>query len=180
MKKILVLVTVLALVAALIVPMAVLADSANEQAQGNMVAPTITFTGPVGVIDFSTFAPGRNPAGTAWQNGPTCDVVLTQNSDSNASYTLTAGALQDTSTYNFTAGKMWNSTLGYMTDPMYITLDNGAHYAQLPGTVSVNGTAAGVNNYYTLGAAQVIESADGAKGPGQYFIWVQLTAQVNY
>jgi hypothetical protein len=183
MKKLLVLVGILALVAAMVVPMA--AFAAQEiQATGTMVAPTVSITAP-GAISFGTFTPGWNPSPTTFKMASSWGyVTLTNNSDSGASFTLTAKS-DGTTDGNFTLGEMYsNDTHNYLTEPMQVTFDTAGTAgfvasapAFLPAAVHLTGSSSG---NYSFGAAQNISAADGLIGPGTYYINIILSAQVNY
>jgi hypothetical protein len=182
MKKLLALVAILALVAAMVVPMAVLAIPAGSpqtaaiNVQGAMVGPTVALTGPPTGIDFGQFAPGWNPSPTTFKDSGTGDVILTQNSDLSASFTLTATS----NTFLDGSGRMYCSTLGnYLTDPMQVTFNDGTGTGYLAGGATLSSSTTG-HNYFTVGAAQQIVAADGAIGAGEYSITVTLTAQANY
>jgi hypothetical protein len=184
MKKLLVLVAVLALVAAMVVPLAASATPAGApqagalEFYGAMIAPTIALTVPTGPVAFGPFAPGRNPAVGTVNSPGDGDVILTQNSDANASFTLTVTSTND-GNGNFTDGKMYCTALHrYMTDAMWVNINDGT-LSQLAGGVSMSSSTPG-HNYFKVGAAQVIETADGAAGAGDYYIFVVVTAQCNY
>ena len=143
-----------------------------------MVAPTIALTVPTVPIVFGTFAQGRNPGTGTDNSSGDGDVLLTQNSDANASFTLSVTWYKD-NTYDFSAGKMYCTALGrYMTDPMWVNINDGT-LSQLPGGATMSSSNPG-HNYFKVGAAQVIETGDGAAGAGEYFIYVNVIAQCNY
>ena len=191
MKKILVLVTVLALVAALIVPMAVSAAGpsgppvlagSDIEAAGVMVAPSVTVTAP-GPISFGNFVNGYNPSSTTWSWSTTTwgSVTLTNGSDAAASFTVTA--TPDNSKGDYSAGEMYCSGIGYLSTPMVVTFGDSTNtsmgtYGALPGGASFTGTSSVAE--FSLGANQQITSADAQKGAGTYIYYVQITAQCNY
>jgi hypothetical protein len=200
MKKILALVTVLALVAALVVPMAVSAAtgpvvtaSPNVEVTGAVVAPTVAVTAPTTGISLGTFV------GTGWTNGGSYDwssadgtINITPNSYPNATATVTVQSKDYGSPYgNFTNGCMYDGR--YMDYPLYVTVGDGslnpegsASYlgdgsdAAAIGAGAATFTETADSAYYSLGAKQYVVSADLAAGPGNYTFYMTVTAQVNY
>ena len=171
MKKILVLVAVLALAAALVVPMAVsavpLTSSGSVTVQGEMVAPTIALTAPAN-FDFGTFKVGDNFA----ESYPG-SVAFVPGSDQNATWTLSAS-----STSPYTAGEMYSTdTAQLLATPMEVSFDN-ATWGSLPTGVTTPSTS-NLNVAFNLYAYQKITTADVLNGSGTYYIVVNLMATVN-
>ena len=189
MKKILVLVAVLALVAAMVVPMAALATPAGPAvvggdvyASGVMVAPTVSITVPSGGISLGNFADGRNPsAGYDWSTASYGSITLTPGSDAAATFTATAYSISD-GYGNFADGKMFCAGIGYLGTAMYVTFGDTSNAAiGTPGYLPTGATLTGnANTNFSLGAAQEITSTDAKMGAGTYYIYVQVSAQANY
>ena len=170
-EKIIILVTVLALIAALVVPMAVSADpissSGTVTVQGEMVAPTITLTAP-GPFDFGQFAEGLNAA-----NSQAGYVQFAPGSDQFATWALSA-----TSTAPYTAGEMYCSALNnFLSTQMAVSLD-GSNYAYLSGGVTTAPSTSANSTFY-LYAHQNVTQADILVGSGTYSIVVNLMATVT-
>jgi hypothetical protein len=197
MKKILALVTVLALIAALVVPMAVSAATGpvvtaapNVEVTAAVVAPTVAVTAPNTGIDLGTFV------GTGWTNGNNYDwssndgtITITPNSYPGATATLTLQSGNYGTYGNFTNGCMWDGR--YMEYPVYATFGSGstavgsASYLGDGSSVSTKGGEATFTDTldsanYSLGAQQYVDSNDLAAGPGSYTFYMTVTAQVNY
>jgi hypothetical protein len=183
MKKILALVTVLALIAALVVPMTVsAATTAEVGATGNITAATVSlvYPGPTPAtsanIPFGMLVVGRNPS-SGWDTTGTDygTVTVVNNSDPNPTWTLSAFSNNDGGG-NFLGGAMYCTALGrYLDDAMYVSLNNGASYNTLPTGVTLTGnTTTNVNLY----AAQDVTQNDVNQGAGNYFIVVQLSVSV--
>lgn len=200
MKKILALITVLALIAALVVPLAVSAAtgpvvtaSPNVEVTAAVVAPTVAVTAPTTGINLGTFV------GTGWTNGGAYDwssadgtINITPNSYPNATATITVMSGNYGTYGNFTNGCMWDGR--YMDRPLYVTVGDGtlnpvgspsylgdgssAVYEITNGAATYTDTADSA--YYSLGAQQYVDSADLAAGPGSYTFYMTVTAQVNY
>jgi type 1 fimbria pilin len=177
MKKILVLVGVLALVAAMVVPMAALANP-TVSVTGNVLAATVSLDYPgTPTIPLGMFVVGRNPAGTAWADtGATFGTVtVVNNSDPNPTWTLTATSIND-GVKDFSNGKMYCDGLGrYLDDALYVSLDGGTTAAQLPSGVSATGHA---TYSFRLSAAQIVSQNDVNYGTGNYYMIVQLNASI--
>ena len=188
MKKLLVLVAVLALVAAMVVPLAASATAAGPAvvggsvyATGVMVAPTVSITIP-GAISLGNFANGRNPStGYAWSTVAYGTIILTPGSDAAATFTATASSVDD-GNGNFDNGRMYCAGIGQLSAAMYVTFGDTSYAAiGTPGYLGSGATLTGnANTSFTLGAAQDITSADAQKGAGTYYIYVQVSAQANY
>jgi hypothetical protein len=200
MKKLLVLVAVLALVAAMIVPMAASATAGGSAgsaqlsggvtvATGSIVAPTVSVVAPSGNIAFGSFVPGWNPTPTTfvWSlSGTWGSVTLTDNSDPAASYVVTAqgyvgGGL------DFSNGHMWSPSLGRDLDnPMQVAFGTATGSPAVIGApgylpaVTMTGNTPGTT-LFTLGAAQNVTTADAQAGAaGDYYFYIQLSAQAQY
>ena len=148
MKKILVLVAVLALVAALVVPMAVSADTALS---GFITAPTISMTAP-GAINFAQFQ-----FGVPDQQGPMAGTVtVVPGSANNVFWTVKA---TDAAYGN---GYMWTGAYGgsgtRLTDPLYILVD-GVNWNYANVNAAVTGSNNGGFSFY---AKQTAEANDAA------------------
>jgi hypothetical protein len=176
MKKLLVLVAVLALVAAMIAPMAAFAANPTVEATGLLPStPSLQFTAPSGGISFGSFVLDRNPAGTAWDYTPNPgSVTLNPGILTDASWTLTASSAG----FGDNSGRMWSdNTNRYLTAAMYITF-NGTDFVQLPTVLSMTGTASQSGIY--LQAAQFVDRADAIAGYGTYYIIVSLSCTPNF
>jgi len=142
MKKILVLVAVLALVAALVVPMAVSADTALS---GYVTAPTISMTAPGG-INFGQFT-----FGVADQQGPTTgSVAVVPNSANNVFWTVKAT--------DAAYGNGYLTTNGYgsgtaMHDPLWIMVD-GANWNYANVNAPVSGSNSSTFGFYAKQTAE--------------------------
>jgi hypothetical protein len=148
MKKLLVLVTVLALVAALIIPMAV---SADTPLSGFVTAPTISMTAP-GAIDFTQFT-----FGVPDQKGPMAGtVVVVPGSANNVFWTVKATDVA------YGNGYMWTGAYGtggtHLTDPLYILVD-GVNWNYANVNAAVTGSNNGGFSFY---AKQTAEANDAA------------------
>jgi hypothetical protein len=148
MKKLLVLVTVLALVAALVIPMAV---SADTPLSGFVTAPTISMTAP-GAIDFTQFT-----FGVPDQKGPTAGtVVVVPGSANNVFWTVKATDVA------YGNGYMWTGAYGtggtHLTDPLYILVD-GVNWNYANVNAAVTGSNNGGFSFY---AKQTAEANDAA------------------
>ena len=64
----------------------------------------------------------------------------------------------------------------YLDNAMYVSLNNGATYNQLPTGVTATGNTTTNFNIY---AAQNVTQNDVNQGAGSYYIVVQLTASVT-
>jgi hypothetical protein len=171
MKKLLVLITVLALIAALVVPMAVsasvpLTSSNSVTVTGNMVAPTIALYVP-NTFGFSQFAEGDNFA-----NSGAGSVSFAPGSDQHATWTLSA-----TSTTPYDTGKMYsNDTSLFLATPMEVSFDN-ATWGSLP-TGETTPASTNTSSSFSLYAYQNVTQADILNGSGTYSIVVNLMATV--
>ena len=185
MKKLLVLIGILALVAALVVPLAASAAplvGGDVEATGVMVAPTVSITVPSGGISLGNFADGRNPStGYDWSTVTFGTITLTLGSDAAATFTATANSVDD-GYGNFSAGKMFCAGIGYLANPMYVSFGDTSNAAiGTPGYLPTGAILTGnASTNFSLGAAQEITSADAKKGAGTYYIYVQVSAQANY
>jgi hypothetical protein len=144
---------------------------------GDIVAATVAmaYTGTP-VINFGTFLEGRNPASGWPETADYGTVTITPNSDASPSWSVNAFSITDAYGHNY--GKMVSSGLGrYLDDALYVSLDTGANFAQLPGGVTITGTSLSAN--FRLSAAQIISHADVVAGQSTYSITVQLTAGVT-
>lgn len=191
MKKILALVTVLALVAALIVPMAVSATTPTPAGSpvgggtvtvnGAMVAPSVGVTAP-GPINFGPFKDGYNPSSTTWSWSTSTwgYVTLTDGSDAAATYTLSTAP--DNTNGNYSAGEMYCSGIGYLSNTLQVTFGDSANSPiGTAGNMPTGATYTGSSlSQFSLGANQLITSTDAQKGAGNYVYYIQIVAQANY
>ena len=189
MKKLLALVAILALVAAMVVPMAAFAAAAGPlvgggyvTATGVMVAPSVTVVAP-GPIAFGDFHDGYNPTSTtwSWSTNTWGSVTLTNGSDAAASFIVYA--TPDNTNGNFSAGEMYCTGIGYLSNTMEVTFGDSGNlpigtYGYLPGGASFTGTSSVAQ--FSLGANQKITSTDAAAGAGTYVYYVKITAQAEY
>ena len=197
MKKLLVLVGILALVAVMVVPMAAFAQNAGSAqlsggvtvATGSIVAPTVSVEAPSGTIAFGPFVPGWNPTPTTfvWSlSGTWGSVTLTDNSDPAASYVVTAqgyvgGGL------DFSNGKMYSPSLSRDLDnQMQVAFGTATGSPAVIGTpgylpaVTMTGNTPGTT-LFTLGAAQNVTTGDAQAGAASdYYFYIQLSAQAQY
>lgn len=158
MKKVLFLGLVLALVAILAAPAVAFADT--TEVTGEVVGPTISITAPDDFA-FDTFTIGRNPA-VDWVTSGDGEVNFDPGSDSLATWTISATSTSDASG-DFSQGLMWSDTLGrYMgadlvsnDEQMYVSLDGGSSYAQLPGGVTTPPSSVSGISYFQLSVVQV-------------------------
>ena len=167
MKKILALVAVLALVAALVVPMAVSADGPT-QLTGAIVAPSITVTPPTAIL-FNTFTFGTPVTVESTGAG---SVGVTFGSANDVNWSVTA---LDTA---FGNGYMYlGATSTHLTDPLLIaSATSGWDYANgtgSGGTLTFTGTNVGTFNFW---AQQTAVPADPA---GSYWDTVQFTGMIT-
>jgi hypothetical protein len=179
MKKLLVLVGIMALVAALVVPLAASAapPTATVAVSGDIVAAAVAmaYTGTP-VINFGTFLEGRNPASGWPETADYGTVTITPNSDASPSWSVNAFTINDA--YANNNGKMVSTGLvRYLDDALYVSLDGGATNAQLPNTETITGSSLSAN--FRLSAAQNISHADVVAGQTTYTITVQLSAGVT-
>jgi hypothetical protein len=171
MKKLLVLVAVLALVAAMVVPMAAFADTGSTQINAETVGPSVQLTPPA-FFDMGTLNVGRNPVTNSFV-GVAGSVTFSQGSDAASTCVLSAISINAGSPYDFLNGCMYSAnTSKYLNDPMYVTFDN-ITYAQLPGGVHMSILPG--NTPFNLGAVQVIQPTENP-GVGTYYIVVTLNA----
>jgi len=184
MKKILVLVAVLALVAAMVVPLAAFADSQNVAVQGNWVDPTVTFNPTGSAINMGTLYTGWNPATGYEFTGTYGSVKFLKNSDTSATCSLGVSSV----TFGNGLGDMQNqsNTSIYLPNAMLVELgtntattnvDTDSGTAWVLGTLP-NGPSIGIpddgNTYYfDIGAAQQITTNPPA---GTYLINVTISA----
>lgn len=178
MRKIAILAIVAAVIALLVLPAAAFADT--TVVTGDVVGPTISITAPP-QFSFGTFVIGWNPSPTTWMTSGDGNVTFDPGSDSAATWTISATSTIDASG-NFTDGLMWSDSLGRYLAPgeaMYVSLDGGATYAQLPGGVTTAPSSASGVTTFQLSAQQYISHEDILAGAGTYRITVQLTASVT-
>ena len=172
MKKILVLVAVLALVAAMVVPLAAyaavpLTSSGTVIVTGEMVAPTITLSAPA-QFAFPQFVEGPNTT-----NSGAGSVVFNPGSDQNAKWTLSA-----TSSGGYILGEMYCSALSNMlVTPMQVSLDN-VGWGNLPIGVTT-APSTNTNTTFYVYAYQVVTQADILVGSGTYTMTIDLMATVT-
>jgi hypothetical protein len=156
--------------------------SGTVMVTGNITAATVSlaYPGPnlttAANIPFGMLVVGRNP-GTGWDTTGTDygTVTVVNNSDPNPTWTLSAFSNNDGGG-NFLGGAMYCNALSrYLDNAMYVSLNNGATYNQLPTGVTLTGNVTTKVNLY---AAQVVDQTDVNAGAGSYYIVVQLTASV--
>jgi hypothetical protein len=177
MKKILVLVTVLALVAALVLPLAasaaapVLTSSGQVQITGNTVAPTISVTAP-GPFGFGQFTVGDN-----YITGGAITVAFTPGSDPAATWALQVNSQNDGVQGDFSGGQMYSwDVSNYLTHAMQVSL--GGSYVNLPGGINT-GNSNAASGSWTLYAYQNVTTGDVLVGNGTYYMIVSLMATVT-
>jgi uncharacterized repeat protein (TIGR02543 family) len=150
---------------------------------GNITASTVSlnYPGPSVTsnanIPFGMFIVGRNP-GTGWDTTGTDygTVTVVNNSDPNPTWTLSVFSENDGGG-NFSNGMMYCNALSrYLDNAMYVSLNNGGTYNQLPTGVTATGN---VTTNFQLSAAQNVTQNDVNVGAGSYYIVVQLTASVT-
>jgi hypothetical protein len=167
MKKLFVLVAVLAMVAALVVPLA--ASAETVVVSGTIPPMSLSIVTP-SAISFGQFTLGENVAGST--NG---EVHFNPGIDTGASWYLNA-----TATY----GNMYGDNYVYLTDPMYIKMilpsiqDTG--WGVCPGGVSLNPETA-TSTYLNLYADQTIVKADvELSSAATYTNTITLSYGINY
>jgi hypothetical protein len=188
MKKLLALVAILALVAAMVVPMAAFAygGSSTVAVTADWVAPTVTFTAPGSSINLGTLYPNTT---TAWgYTGVAGSVSFVQGSDTGATYVL---SVSSPITGNWYDGHMQTSAdWSYLANPLYVALGtessvgavnvdtDGATswtYGNLPaGPASFTVPTTGVLYYFDVAAQQVMTAA--IPTAGTYGITINVNA----
>jgi len=152
--------------------------SGTVSVTGDVIAATvaIAYTGSPS-ISFGTFHEGRNPLSGWTDTGADYGTVtVTSNSDASPSWSVNAFTINDAYANNY--GKMVSAGLvRYLDDALYVSLDGGATYAQLPNTETITGSSLSAN--FRLSAAQNISHADVVAGQTTYTITVQLSAGVT-
>jgi len=183
MKKILALVTVLALVAALVVPLAVSAAPQNIGVTGNWVAPTVTFNPTGSNIALGQLYSGWNPKSGYDFTGGYGSVAFAQNSDTGASCSLSVSS----TSFGNTLGEMYNTNdTSYLSNPMAVELgtntatgnvdaDSGTKWTlgTLPNGPTVGIPSDGNTYYFDIGAAQQITTLPTA---GAYVMTISVAA----
>jgi hypothetical protein len=201
MKKILALVTVLALVAALILPMAVSAATGpavpatpNVLITGNIATPIVTVTAP-GDMNLGMFV-GVGWTAPVFTPVTSGNVVITTNSYPDATATLTVDSMNYGAGYDYSAGRMYDGSR-YMDYPIKMTVADtsnnpvGSGFVYIGNANNTVSAPAGAATFtssvsdpksfsYNLGATQYIDATDLAAGAGSYTIYVTVTATVNY
>jgi hypothetical protein len=181
-KKILILATVLALLAILVVPAAAFADTEGSvQGTGEITQTTVEITLPSSSINFNNFTEGRNPATDAdpasdavWSGSGT--VTVNQGTNPSNSWSLTAQSVND-GYGDFSLGRMYCDALArYLDNAMYVRLwDSGVGYsAYQTADVGVTLNDSG-DQTYQLGAVQNVSHNDALAGAGAYYIYVKIS-----
>jgi hypothetical protein len=151
MKKLLVLVTILALVAAMVVPMAAFADplSGNTALSGYITAPSISITAPTPALDFGQFI-----FGVQKEAGPvTGAVAVVLGSATNINWTVTA---TDAAYGN---GFMWHNYYDYkMATILQICVD-GTNWLNSNVGATVSGTNNAPINFWAKQTAVTTDTA---------------------
>jgi hypothetical protein len=158
MKKILALVTVLALVAALVVPMAVSAAvgntaTATNYVSGDVVAPSIGITAP-SVIAFGMFKLGSN----VMASSPNGGLNITLNSANSVTWQVTA---EDVSTNN----GLLNNGSSSLTEELMIGKNTSSLWYNANGAGGVLTYTGGYNGSWTgdslsFAAGQTVSASD--------------------
>ena len=184
MKKILVLVAVLALVAVMVVPLAASAASPPGQVTivGTGNVPTsisLTLTAPTSGINFGAFHMGLNDWQSTDNNG---SVAFNPGIDTAASWSLWVYS-GDYAGQDYSLGAMYSADCAsgarYLTNPMTVAFTGTPPGAALPGGISMLDQTA-ISTTFGLSGQQTISLADAQAGQGNYSIVIQLYAQVNY
>jgi hypothetical protein len=170
MKKILALVAVLALVAALVVPMAVSAAPLNINGTVPFVQSTLTLNQPGDITTWAPHGDGYIVVGTNYGVAANGSVVYAQGNDGVTGWTLTAMVASNYIDTDSLA-HMWAGS--FLPTAIQLSNDGGATYYQFGSTTAFNysGTTDGSTPLY-LEAQQKVNTTDVT---GAYTIQVVYT-----
>ncbi len=165
-KRILTLGMLLALVAAMALPVAAFAETNSGSGTVPLVSSTISIAAP-GNFSFSTFTMGADNTASS-TNGTT---TYTQGNDSATGWQVLA---TDNNTSTNT-GKMLRTTDSHpLTSALQISKDVGGSYVAASSTLTYTGSASG---QYTFDAKQNITSSELA---GSYTIAIKFTGSTTF
>jgi hypothetical protein len=183
MKKLLVLVAVLALVAAMVVPMAAFASTAQITVQGDVKNPSIVFNAPTGPVNLNQNVADGPMMLYGWNYGSATagSIYMYQGSSQTAKWTVTA---VDGGTALMSDGA--NTLANYLligngatanSGPWNIANGNPATVQGTPysGTLTYSGTVADTWETLYFNAAQYIQASDVA---GAYSDVITFSASV--